>query len=196
MKSLKEIATFFGTDKEVSHSSHGEGHKYCDFYDHHLSKLKLENLKIFEIGIFDGASLKMWEEYFPNSLIYGIDLIIEPKSVLINEGRIKSFKLDAGYENNLLEFEKTHGPFDIVIDDGSHFTNHQFLSWDLFNNKCKVFIWEDLHTSRMPHYMRGTNELGEYPLDAAIRMSKNEKNCFLFDRDGDEKHVTFVKINI
>jgi hypothetical protein len=192
MKSLKEIAIKYGTDKEISHDIHGEGHRFCNFYDYHLSSMRNDKLKILEIGIFDGASLKMWEEYFSNSEIYGIDILIHPKAVLINQGRIKSYKLDAGNKVELDSFITKYGPFDIVIDDGSHFTDHQFLSWFTFNGKCKIFIWEDLHTSRMPHYMRAT--VGEkYPLDFAIELSKNDSNSFIFDRDNDEKHVTFLK---
>jgi len=193
MKSLKEIATFFGTDKAVNHKNHGEAHEYCDFYDYHLSSIRLEKLKIFEIGIFDGASLKTWEEYFPNSTICGVDILIEPQSVLINQGRINSYKLDAGDRSQLEQFISRYGPFDIVIDDGSHFTNHQWLSWELLSEKCKVFIWEDLHTSRMQHYMRGKVN-NKYPLDYAIELSKKyPENNFLFDKDSDEKHVTFLK---
>lgn len=193
MKTLAEIATFYKTDKEISHNVLGQGHRYCNFYDHHLSSMRFENLKILEIGIFDGGSLKMWEEYFPNSQIYGVD--IDPNSNLINENRIRSYLLDASDRDQVNKFIEAYGPFDIVIDDGSHFTNHQWISWEIFSNNCKVFIWEDLHTSRLQGFLKGTNEFGEYPLDAAIRMSKNEKNCFLFDRDGDEKHVTFLKKN-
>jgi len=196
MKTLKEIATFFGTDKAVNHKNHGEGHGYCDFYDYHLSSLRFDKLKIFEIGIFDGASLRMWEEYFPNSIIYGIDILAEPQSILINQNRIKSYKLDAGDIVSLKEFIKEHGPFDIVIDDGSHFTNHQWISWKMLSGECKIFIWEDLHTSRMPHYMRGTND-GKYPLDFAKELSiKLPGNNFVFDRDNDEKHVTFLRKNL
>jgi hypothetical protein len=196
MKTLKEIATFFGTDKAVNHKNHGEAHEYCDFYDYHLSPVRFEKLKIFEIGIFDGASLRTWEDYFPNSIIYGVDILTEPQSVLINEGRIKSYKLDAGDRVQLQEFIENHGPFDVVIDDGSHFTNHQWLSWELLSDKCKIFIWEDLHTSRMPHYMRGTRN-NKYPLDYAKEQAKIDSNSsFIFDKNADEKHVTFVKINI
>jgi hypothetical protein len=185
----------YGTDKEGDHSAHGEGHKFCNFYDHHLSSIRYDKLKIFEIGIFDGASLRMWEEYFPNSTIYGVDLLEYTTSKLINEGRIKSFQLDAGNKELLLKFKKDHGPFDIVVDDGSHFTNHQWISWEVFSDDSKIFIWEDLHSSRIEHYMRGNDPRG-YPLDFAKQLYITEKNCFLFDRDGDEKHVTFVKINI
>lgn len=195
-KSLHELGAYYGTDKAVNHANHGEAHEYCNFYDYHLSSMRFENLKLLEIGIFDGASLRMWNDYFCNSEIYGIDLLLEPRAVLINEGRIHSYKLDAGDEVSLLQFVEEHGPFDIIIDDGSHFTNHQWLSWNLLANRCKVFIWEDLHTSRMPWYIRGTHN-GLLPLDFAKNMSQQfPKKCYLFDKDNDEKHVTFLNLNI
>jgi len=196
LESLANLAIKYKTDKEISHIHHGEGHKYCNFYDLHLSSIRSNNLKIFEIGIFDGASLRMWKEYFYNSEIYGVDILKESQCVLINEERIRSFKLDAGNIDSLTSFANEYGPFDIVIDDGSHFTNHQWISWDIFSDNCKVFIWEDLHTSRMPHYMRGTKD-DLYPLDFAKKLSQEDPlNSFIFDRDGDEKHVTFLRKNI
>ena len=193
MKTLNEIATFFGTDKAVNHAHHGEAHEYCDFYDYHLSSIRFEELKILEIGIFDGASLRTWEEYFPNSTIYGIDIL---SWSLINQGRIKSYIVDAGNRIQLQQFVDSHGPFDIVIDDGSHFTDHQWLSWDLFSDKCKIFIWEDLHSSRISHYMR--EKRGDmYPLDFAKNLFKEDPTkYYLFDKDFDEKHVTFLKKNV
>jgi len=56
----------------------------------------------------------MWEEYFPNATIHGIDY------KQYESGRIKITIADQGDENQLKELEKL-GPFDILIDDGSHF---------------------------------------------------------------------------
>lgn len=186
-KTLHELGMSCNTDKAFDHN-------FCDFYDTHLSSLREQELKILEIGIYEGASLKMWSQYFPNSKIYGIDLLVEPECRLINEGNIESYKVDQGSKEELNNFVRNLGPFDIVIDDGSHFTHHQNLSYELFADKVPVFIWEDLHTSRMPHYVRTPSEV-ELPLDKARRLSKTESNCFFFDRDEDEKHVTFLKKN-
>jgi len=192
---LQELGIKHKTDKEGDHPIHGEGHRFCAFYDYHLSSLRFDELKIFEIGIFDGASLKMWEEYFPNSQIFGIDLLIDPRAKLINEGRIFSYRLDAGDKEALSNFLNNYGPFDIIIDDGSHFTDHQWLSWDLFSNNCKIFIWEDLHSSRLSPYMREKRD-NMYPLDFAKKLSEEDPNkYYLFDRDSNEKHVTFLKKN-
>lgn len=185
MSELSNLGKKFNTDKEYDHS-------FCNFYENHLSSVRYQNLKILELGIWDGASLKMWKEYFPNSSIFGVD--INPIKV-INEDRIKTFIFNAGDENLLSNFNKIYGPFDIVIDDASHFTNHQWVSWRVFSENCKIFIWEDLHTSRISHYITGVGLEGLLPLDYAKKLSLSNDNCYLFDKDNDEKHVTFLKIN-
>ena len=184
---LNELGEYYRTDKAYDH-------KFCDFYDEHLTHLRDKELKILEIGIFSGASLRMWSEYFKNSKIYGIDILAHPQCVLVNEGNIQSYLVDQGSEEQLLEFVEEHGPFDIIIDDGSHFTNHQLLSYKLFGDTTPIFIWEDLHTSRMAHYIRSTSDQ-ELPLDIAKRRAQEDDNCFIFDRDNDENHVTFLVKN-
>jgi GT2 family glycosyltransferase len=184
MKSLHEIGMACNTDKAYDHN-------FCNFYDYHLSSLRDQPLKILEIGIWKGESLRMWKEYFPNAKIHAID--INP-AFLFQEDRISTYLVDQGNIEQLTKFKNEHGPFDIVIDDGSHFTYHQFISYSLFSETL-IFIWEDLHTSRMPHYLTAKNSTDEYPLDVAKRLCASEPNCYLFDRDGDEAHVTFIKIN-
>ena len=49
-------------------------HKYCSsYYDQVFYNLKDKKLNILEIGIKNGSSLVLWNEYFKNSIIYGID---------------------------------------------------------------------------------------------------------------------------
>jgi SAM-dependent methyltransferase len=82
-------------------------------------------------GYRAGASLFMWQDYFPEAQIYGIDILPE---ALVNEGNIKSFQCDQGQEaqlrfvaNNLIG-----GDLDFVVDDGSHHPLHQALTARVF----------------------------------------------------------------
>ena len=57
----------YKTDKESRH-------RYCtSYYDQIFYNLKDKKLNILEIGIKNGSSLVLWNEYFKNSIIYGID---------------------------------------------------------------------------------------------------------------------------
>ena len=94
------------------------GHGYTPYY-HELFKERRESVhKVLEIGIDVGASLRMWRDYFPNSIIYALDC--DPPK-LINEYRIQSFLGSQGNRENLEELIKWAGPnFDLIMDDGSH----------------------------------------------------------------------------
>ena len=57
----------FGTDKEYDHM-------YCTgFYDKEFLKYKDKKIVITEIGIAKGGSIVLWDEYFDDAQIIGID---------------------------------------------------------------------------------------------------------------------------
>lgn len=110
MTPLCELAEKYGTDKFSKH-------RYTPVYFKLLSECRESVRRVLEIGIKRGASLRMWEEFFPFAEIIGID--IKTKN-LINEGRIKSFHGDQSNEKEMRKFGKAHGPFDLIVDDGKH----------------------------------------------------------------------------
>src|ERR1700712_2107712 len=66
---LDAIGTRWGTDKSAL------GHNFLVFYEKFLNGLRNRgNLRVLEIGVYSGASLRMWEEYFPNAVIVGLDI--------------------------------------------------------------------------------------------------------------------------
>ena len=123
-----------GTDKEAKH-------KYCSaFYDNAFFDLKDKKLNILEIGIQNGSSLVLWNEYFKNSIIYGIDNTNFIKDRLDTYPRIKTIIQDA-YKK---ELTFNLPLFDIIIDDGPHtlesqikFINNYFKK---LNKNGKLFI--------------------------------------------------------
>lgn len=129
----------FKTDK-VTH------HGYDRFYDHFLVPLKGEHINIFEIGIDAGRSLKMWNDFFPNANIYGLDIGHEYKH---EKGEI--FKGDQSDIKVLENITNKVGKCKVVIDDGSHEPKHQLLGFNyLFVNMLDyggVYIIEDIETS-------------------------------------------------
>ena len=68
---MSEIQKLF--DKSELRSSKYK--KYFLNYDEILRRFKGKDIKIIEIGVQDGGSLKIWQEYFgSNSKIFGVDL--------------------------------------------------------------------------------------------------------------------------
>lgn len=71
----------------------------------------------------EGASLKAWRDFFPNAIVYGLDI---DKSVLFEDDRIKCYYVDQSKESSLIETsqkifeENSINSFDAIIDDGSH----------------------------------------------------------------------------
>ena len=105
----------YKTDKESRH-------KYCSsYYDQVFYDLKDKKLNILEIGIKNGSSLVLWNEYFKNSIIYGIDISNLIGNRLDNYPRIKTI-IQNGYRD---ELTSNLPLFDIIIDDGPHTVESQ-----------------------------------------------------------------------
>lgn len=149
---LVRLATIYGTDKWNTHW-------YAQHYQTHFKSLRKKLLKIFEIGAggdsdtkSGGASLRMWKKYFPNSLIYSLD--IHDKTAL-EEPRIKIFRGCQSDESVLKNIHDLAGSFDIVIDDGSHINAHVIKTFQLLFPLLKeggIYVAEDLQTSYWPSY--------------------------------------------
>lgn len=149
MTPLCEMARRHGTDK----SGH---HEYTPAY-YGLFKDRIESVKrVLEIGIgyqchHVGGSVHMWEEFFPNADVVGLDSNGE---VMINEGRIRSFVADQNDPASLLAaMEKVGGKCDLIVDDGSHVTSHQIVSMLTllpFLTDDGVYIVEDLEHDCRP----------------------------------------------
>ena len=139
---LDQIGHQFGTDKS------SVAHDYLRFYERFFGALRTSSASILEIGSFDGASLKTWEAYFENSRIVGAD--INPATLRFGHGRIRVEILDQSNVEQLVALAVKHGPFDIIIEDGSHQWEHQITTLRTlfpFLKKGGFYIVEDLQTN-------------------------------------------------
>lgn len=138
---LHDIGLKHGTDKATFHG-------FCDFYEKHLPGRDFSG-RLLEIGIMEGASLRMWAEYYPNAEIVGID--INNKRHLNLAGNVSVIHGDATNHHVTQQL----GEFDIIVDDGSHLTSDQQMSflWLFYNqlSASGIYVLEDLHTS-LPGY--------------------------------------------
>lgn len=138
------------TDKELHHVG---GHKYCStFYDDEFLKYRdIENVSILEIGVLRGASICLWNEYFNNPIITGLDIVDRTP-----ENPEFSILKHSFYDTTLIlidaytkESSDKLGQFDIILDDGSHTFYHQceFLKYyPTHLNKNGVLIIEDIQS--------------------------------------------------
>lgn len=146
-RSLREIALETRTDKEGAHF-------YADAYERHFAHLRHRAITLLEIGVGGyadpdqgGESLRMWKEFFPHARIIGFD--IHDKAP-IAEDRITILQGDQSDPTFLDDLAARHGPFDIVIDDGSHICAHVIASFQrLFSHLTGdgIYAIEDLQTS-------------------------------------------------
>jgi hypothetical protein len=144
---LTELANLHKTDK--GRNSDGSGHGFADVYDAHLSKYRNSYTNILEIGIWNGESLRMWSDYFPNAQILGLD--IEDKSQY-RADRIQCDIIDQSNCESLDAFvTKTNSmQYDLIVDDGSHHMRDQQITLAYLFPLLKsggMYILEDLHTS-------------------------------------------------
>lgn len=156
MTVLDELARKFETDKGGFHYRYGGGdsdtcHNYCGVY-HKLFGDARESVKhVLEIGINAGSSLRMWKAYFPNAQIVGLDS--DAKCLVHGEDRIRCIGADQGSPESLCvamgQLSPEAGLFDMIIDDGSHFRDHQITSMKTllpFLAPWGVYVIEDLST--------------------------------------------------
>jgi cephalosporin hydroxylase len=123
-------------------------HNYVEIYERFMFQWKHDPIKIFEIGIEDGGSLVMWQEYFPKASIFGLD--IEDKSALANV-RVKTIVGDQSKRDQLQNAMKiSGGDIDILVDDGGHTMEQQQVSLGYlfkFVRPGGYYVLEDIHTS-------------------------------------------------
>jgi len=103
----------------------GTAHNYLPAYEKYMTRR--DNITLLEIGVMRGHSIKMWNEYFTNSRIIGIDINLDNL-----EYQLDNVYICDGTSNTAID---THFPgltYDYVIDDGSHTLKDQLASIDVF----------------------------------------------------------------
>lgn len=139
-KLIHETFKKYGSDK----AEHG----YADFYAQHLPE---NPNRILEIGVKQGASIRAWQELFPHATIHGLDLFQEFDMPKDTPGAVywRGNQCDAKILELLRGFD-----FDVIIDDGSHNSRDQLITFFGLFNGAHYFI-EDMHCCRDTGYRQG-----------------------------------------
>lgn len=141
---LNDLGLKYGTDKSTIK------HNYLPFYEQTLPKAPK---KLLEIGVLSGASIRMWKEWFPETEIHGLDLFSEGEPPAI-EGVV----WHKGNQCDWLLLEQLRKEnFDVIIDDASHNSRDQMMTfYGLFNGKH--YYIEDTHCCSESFYQDGLPE--------------------------------------
>ena len=138
IKKYESVNSQFGTDKSATHS-------YDTIYEKLFLPFRNKKITMLEIGLFSGADLLAFDEYFKDVELYGIDITdkyLMPE--LKNYDNINIFIGDATKENTVNHFNKL---YDIIIEDGSHLAEHQIQHFKDYNKYVKqggIYIIEDV----------------------------------------------------
>lgn len=120
-------------------------HNYLPYYWMHFRDIHKSVKHVIEIGVQTECSVKMWEEFFPNATIHGLD--IDPACKSHEGGRIRIHigdQADPSFLHSVLD--AMDGAPDIVIDDGSHLPNHQIATFNVLFpalSRHGVYVIED-----------------------------------------------------
>ncbi|GAA0730953.1 class I SAM-dependent methyltransferase [Dactylosporangium roseum] len=158
---LSSLAVRFGSDK-------WGGHWYTPHYERHLGKYRDQRVTVLEIGIggyhephAGGASLRMWKHYFHRGTVYGLD--VYDKSPL-DEPRLVTVQGDQSDPAFLADLAARYGPFDVMVDDGSHVSSHVITSFNALFPHVRpggMYVVEDLHTSYWPEWGGNGTDLAD-----------------------------------
>ena len=92
-----------------------------------LAHFRSEPITLLEVGVHNGASLDMWESYFPKARIVGLD--ISPVVKKHERDRVDIVVGSQADENFLYSVGSLYKP-NVIIDDGSHIPEHQIITFN------------------------------------------------------------------
>lgn len=164
---LDDFAGKHGTDKLT--------HGFTSLYAHRYAAQRHTLRRLLEIGVYFGASLRMWRDYFPSAEVVGLDTFRGVQGASYPSGVRATFdnadqfltqwstgqagprmQLIVGNQSNVTDMDRVvallrpYAPFDVIIEDGSH------LQADQQRNLAQLFelvrpggefVIEDIHSS-------------------------------------------------
>lgn len=164
---LTRLAITYGTDKFGYHD-------YTPNYHALLKHLRDQPIRLLEIGVGGyqdadrgGESLETWRDYFPKGQITGIDIQEKKLDLGDRVTVLKGSQVDPDFLQMLV---REHGPFDVIIDDGSHKNEHVLTSFELLFPTLVaggIYVVEDVQTAFFPRFggsleMTAPNSVGYF----------------------------------
>jgi cephalosporin hydroxylase len=137
---------------------------YFDIYEHHFERFRGTSPVMIEIGVANGGSIEMWQDYFgPGAQIIGIDL--NPECAAHAGPGIDIF---VGSQSDPAVLEGVFAKYpaiDIILDDGSHIMSDMIATFEFAYPRLKnrgVYMVEDTHTAYWDEFGGGWKRAGSF----------------------------------
>lgn len=127
----------------------GTFHSYIDIYNDIFSQFYENEFNFLEIGILNGKSIRLWNDYFEKANIFAVD-INNKDHLNLENSRTFIFHDDATKPNFLEKIKNKK--FKVIIDDGSHQLKDQIASFSLLKDSVEdggFYIIEDVFPSHI-----------------------------------------------
>jgi SAM-dependent methyltransferase len=126
---------------------------YFETYEALFGPRRSGPMRVLEIGVLRGNSLRLWQKYFyhPETVVVGID--IDPECARFDApAERRHVRIGSQADPDFLKrVVNEFGPFDLIIDDGSHHSTHMIASFNaLYRDGLKddgIYFAEDLHAN-------------------------------------------------
>jgi hypothetical protein len=152
-KQIKKIIVEYSDSSRHIHTDKGSCHAYEEFYSEVFMPFIDKSLNLLEIGIAEGASLKMWETIFSKAKIYGADENYGYLKCSPEELKNIIF-LPLGDQTDPSIF-KDIPMMDIIIDDASHIAINSIKTFNILKDKLNIggiYIIEDVWEEQLKEY--------------------------------------------
>jgi hypothetical protein len=182
---LCKLGGKYKTDKSQFNKK-GHRHSYTAAYNLLFIHLRNKKINFAEIGILNNSSIKMWRDYFRFANIDGFDydkkLIRKAKKD--NLKKVSYHDINVNNVNSINDaFKKTKKKYDIIIDDSTHFFDHQINIINVtkkFLNKGGFLIIEDIYTHKRSYkeeqYFNNLKNIGSEFKDIFFIECKHKNN--------------------
>lgn len=167
-------------------SDKGAMHSYIEFYEKYF-QAKQSNVKLLEIGLMTGGSMHLWQKYFDQYDLVGMDISpawnqSRPFQKEIEDDKNITILFNINSQDvNCVPTEVKDRKFDFVIDDGDHSVRGQLETfktyWPFVETGGTYFIEdvigpEQIHT--IANFLK--NYCDEHKQEVAIEHYKGFKN--------------------
>ncbi len=153
----------------------GSLHSYIEVYQKQMRRRR--NIDLLEIGVWEGQSLAMWQDYFTDSRIVGVDIDLARCTAEVDA------RLCDATNPGKLQAALGDMQFDYIIDDGSHHLAHQVASFGALWHRVKPagrYFIEDIQSDHdLAVLVRTVEDAGGKPTVFDLRSLKGRYDDLL-----------------